>query len=220
MLPVVLTANVACLMVGGGAVALRKATAVLDAFGASARLRIVSPELDAGFYADGALDSRIEWRDRCYQADDLAGVGLVFACTDAPEVNRLVASEARAAGVLVNVADAPAQCDFFLPATLRRGDLTVSFGSGGAPALSAALRQEAEEGYPQSLASFAGELRELRLILQERYPDSPGLRQEVVRRLCESTFRNRWLAEHAAGRSGGLLHKQMQRILDDLHPAS
>lgn len=219
MLPVVLTANVACLMVGGGAVALRKATAVLDAFGASARLRIVSPELDAGFYADGALDFRIEWRARRYQADDLAGVGLVFACTDAPEVNRLVASEAHAAGILVNVADAPAQCDFFLPATLRRGDLTVSFGSGGAPALSAALREEAEERYSPALALFARELRELRPILQERYPDSPGLRQELMRRLCESAIRNHWLAEHAAGHSEGLLQKQAQRLHDELHGA-
>ncbi len=57
-----------------------------------------------------------------------------------------LAARARAIGVLVNVEDEPALCDFHVPAILRRGDLTVSVSTGGrAPGLARLLREWLEK---------------------------------------------------------------------------
>ncbi len=192
MLPIVLSEAMACLIVGGGKVALRKAGALREAFGDAARLRIVAPELEAGFFVNDSLLPGLVWHQNEYQSVEMRAVRLAFACTNHPEVNRQVAEDARRAGVLVNVADAPELCDFFLPATLRRGPLAISFASGGAPALSAALKQEAQ--YPAELAAFACAIQNLRRAWQEQFPEQARLRQDLLRELCAQPARNRWLA--------------------------
>ncbi len=110
------------LVVGGGPVGERKAQGVLAAGG---RVRLVSPQATATL-AGWAQEGRIAWERRPYRPGDLAGVGLVFAATDDREVNRAVAQEARARGLLVNVADAPAEGNFHVPALVRRDGLVVA----------------------------------------------------------------------------------------------
>lgn len=128
-----------CLVVGGGLVAERKVSGLLEV---GARLTVVSPAVTAQL-DDWAREGRIRLVRRAYQASDLAGQSLAFVATDDGVVNAEVARDARAAGVLINAADDPAHCDFILPAVLRRGELTVTVSTGGAsPALSRMVRDE------------------------------------------------------------------------------
>ncbi len=121
-----------CVVVGGGAVGLRKINGLLAA---GARVRLIAPAQAA------ALPQGVELVGRPYRRGDLAGARLAFAATDDPRVNEAVAEEAHAAGILVNVADDPQQGDFALPAVLRRGALTLAAATGGAsPALAVLLR--------------------------------------------------------------------------------
>lgn len=115
------------MVVGGGRVGERKVRGLLDA-GFSVRLisPVATEELEK--MADAGA---ITWLAREVGRGDLAGAFLVFASTDQREVNRAVADEARALGLLCNVADAPHEGDFHLPALLRRADATVAVGSGG-----------------------------------------------------------------------------------------
>lgn len=128
-----------CLVVGGGLVAERKVSGLLEV---GARLTVVSPAVTAQL-DDWAREGRIRLVRRAYQVSDLAGQSLAFVATDDGVVNAEVARDARAAGVLINAADDPAHCDFILPAVLRRGELTVTVSTGGAsPALSRMVRDE------------------------------------------------------------------------------
>jgi precorrin-2 dehydrogenase/sirohydrochlorin ferrochelatase len=55
---------------------------------------------------------------------------------------RALATRARALGLLVNVEDMPALCDFHVPAILRRGSLLLTASTGGlVPGLARALRE-------------------------------------------------------------------------------
>jgi precorrin-2 dehydrogenase/sirohydrochlorin ferrochelatase len=149
-----------CLVVGGGAVAERKAEGLLAA---GARTTVVSPALTAWLEA-WAREGRIRVIPRGYETGDLAGQSLVFVATDDGAVNARVAGDARRAGLLVNAADDPAHCDFILPAVLRRGALMVAVSTGGAsPALSRAVRDELDayldrEDYA-ALAEVAADVR-------------------------------------------------------------
>ena len=88
----------------------------------------------------------------------LDGVFLAIVACDDRHERRRVAAIVRAAGVLVNAVDENDLCDWAAPAVLRRGGLTVAFGTGGiAPALAVRLRDRLAE----SLGPELGTLLEL-----------------------------------------------------------
>jgi cobalt-precorrin 5A hydrolase/precorrin-3B C17-methyltransferase len=124
-------------VVGGGAVGERKVRGLL-ASGIDVRLvsPAVTPQLSAWAEA-----GRIDWVRRGYAPGDLAGARLVFAATDQRAVNALVARDAAGEGILCNVADAPDEGSFHVPALYRAGGMTVAVSSSGAaPARTVALR--------------------------------------------------------------------------------
>lgn len=120
-------------LVGGGAVAARKAEGVILA--GATRVRVVAPVFQADF---PALVQRVVER---YLPEHLEGAGLVFAATDDPAVNEAIVEECRRRGVLVcradNDEDRPG--DFSTPAIYREGSLVVSVSAGSA-ALAARVR--------------------------------------------------------------------------------
>lgn len=81
----------------------------------------------------------------------LDGAFIAIVGTDDRELDRRIATDARAAGVLVNTIDDVEFCDWSAPAILRRGDLTIAVASAGiAPALAVRLRDRfAEEIGPE-----------------------------------------------------------------------
>jgi precorrin-2 dehydrogenase/sirohydrochlorin ferrochelatase len=121
-------------VIGGGEVARRKVAGLLAA---GARIQVIAPHLDLELLAMPG----IELTCRSYLPADLAGAFLVFAATNDRRVNAAVAAAAGQHGVPVNIADAPEESDFHLPAILSRGDLLVAVSSGGgSPAFAAELR--------------------------------------------------------------------------------
>lgn len=147
-------------VVGGGAVAARKARRVLSA---GARLTLVAPRLDPSL-AQLAAAGSLTHLAREYQNGDLAGALLAFAATDNPELNLKVAAEAAERGVLIDVVDAPKRSDFTTPACLERGDLLVTVSTGGAsPALSRRIVEELENRFGAEYAeavALLGAVRE------------------------------------------------------------
>lgn len=167
-----------CLVVGGGQVARRKVESLLDA---GAVVTVVSPDLCEELRGLG----RVRCVERPFEEADVAGAYLVYAATDDPGVNRAVAAAARAHGALVNVVDTPGECDFIVPSTLTRGELTISVSTGGAgPALSRRLRLELEPLIPQDLGEFVALLSELRAEVAARVPDI-RLRSAIARELAD-----------------------------------
>ncbi len=126
------------LVVGGGEVALRKIEGLL---GEGACLTVVSPEVVKGI-DELAGRGALSLQRRPYRPGDVAGSTLVFAATDDRTVNARVFSDARDAGIWVNVADDPEYCTFHLPARVQRGSLQLTVASdGSAPFVVRRLRQ-------------------------------------------------------------------------------
>jgi precorrin-2 dehydrogenase/sirohydrochlorin ferrochelatase len=150
------------LVVGGGPVAERKITSLLDA-GADVRIvaPVVTPEI-ARLVASGAIKVKIG----CYQTSDLTDVFLAVAATNDQHINRKVADEAHQRGMLVIVTDNPKSGNVTFPAVLRRGDLEVSVSTNGTcPGFSAEVRDMLStvigEEYGRILATLALEREKL-----------------------------------------------------------
>ena len=140
-----------CVVVGGGAVADRKARKLLQA---RAEVVVISPEVKPG------LESvAVELLRRPYEDGDLEGAYLVFAATDSREVNAAVALEAHAKSIPVNVVDRPSDGSFAVPSVLRRGRMQVAVSTGGAsPSLARTIRDELDNLFGPEWAGLVEEL--------------------------------------------------------------
>jgi precorrin-2 dehydrogenase/sirohydrochlorin ferrochelatase len=130
-----------CLVVGGGAVALRKTKSLLAG---GAKIRVISPEVHSELSVL-AHNKEIEWFERGFVEGDLKGSFLVFAATNNHDVQILISEEAARYSVLLNSADDPQNSHFHVPAHFRRGKMLVTVSTGGSsPALAKKIRQQLE----------------------------------------------------------------------------
>src|SRR5579871_907816 len=148
-----------CVVVGGGMVAERKVSGLLEA---GARVRVVSPQLTPALQALAAA-AQIEAQRAPYDPSCLTDALLVFAATDDRAVNAQVAADARARALLVNVADAPEEGRFIVPSVVRRGEFCLSISTGGAnPMLAARLSEEMEQRFGPEYGAFVELLGQMR----------------------------------------------------------
>lgn len=123
------------LVVGGGAVAARKVARLLrEGFD----VVVVAPEVDESIRSGQAIVMH-----RPFEEGDIAGRqwALIFACTDARDINQRVGDLARAAGIPVVVSDVAAESTFVTPAVYRDGALAIAVSTGGgAPAFARDIR--------------------------------------------------------------------------------
>jgi len=157
-----------CLIVGGGAIALRKAGLLARA---GARVRVVAPAILPELQ-ELAAASRGEAKLRAYQAEDLDDVVLVIAATDEPQVNAAVSADARARRLPVNVVDSPELCSVILPSIIDRSPLIVAVSSAGAsPVLARQLRARLESWIPAAYGRLALLAARFRARVRERVVD-------------------------------------------------
>lgn len=156
-----------CLVVGAGKVGTQKISGLLDA---GAEVTVVDPEPSVAVRE--FLGKRVQWHARKYFPGDLNGVYLVIAATSDELVNRQIYEEAQRRGILANVVDVPPLCDFYYPAVVRRGALTVAVSSGGeSPNLAQRVRDEISDLLSEDLEAVVKEIgSQRRRILREHAP--------------------------------------------------
>jgi len=154
-----------CLVIGGGREAQRKVDGLLAAGG---NVTVISPDLTDDLQ-QMLRERRIVWDQREYREGDVEGYEVVMVATDDGAVNAEVAAEGKRRRVWVNAADDPKNCDFILPAVIRKGSITVAASTGGAsPALARRLREELEAYLTDDMPALADLLSEVRAILRDR----------------------------------------------------
>jgi precorrin-2 dehydrogenase/sirohydrochlorin ferrochelatase len=128
-----------CVVVGGGSVARRKIEGLIVG---EADIVVVAPDVQPEI-EDFAKAGTLLLERRAFQPSDLDDAVLAFAATNDRDVNQIVADAAFVRGVLVNVADDPAACDFTVPSVVHRGDVTLTASTGGrSPAFARFLREQ------------------------------------------------------------------------------
>jgi precorrin-2 dehydrogenase/sirohydrochlorin ferrochelatase len=205
-----------CVVVGGGNVAERKVLSLLEA---GASVRIISPRLTdtlAGLTAKAkAADStnnrsecRLEWLERGYRQEDLAGALLVFAATDSKEVQDAVVRDAKRAELLVNVVDAPGLCGFQVPSVVRRDDLTIAVSTNGkSPAVAAKIRRRLEKSYGEEYAVL------LRLMSILREQVCAGSLNSTERKILFQKILHDDILQWIKTEQWGLLHEHLRTVL-------
>ncbi|OMD74802.1 precorrin-2 dehydrogenase/sirohydrochlorin ferrochelatase family protein [Paenibacillus odorifer] len=168
-----------CVVIGGGVVAERKVSGLLEA---GAAVKVISPSLT------DPLDSLAEkglliWMDRTYAPGDLRGAFLVYAATNDRAVNEEVARESRQLGIHVNVASHAEVGNFITPGVFRRGRLTVAVSTSGAGPLEATkIKNVLEKALDAAYEPYLDFVHAMRTRIKEKEP-SAEVRGRLLRKL-------------------------------------
>ncbi len=147
------------LIVGGGEVALRKAS-LLQSTGAL--ITLVAPQV-ASELVERADRGELKLERREFIPADLLSARLVIVATSSRAVNRWIAKLCDARGIPVNVVDDREASRFIVPAIIDRDPVLVAISTGGAsPVLARRLRERLEALIPMRLGELAVWLRALR----------------------------------------------------------
>ncbi len=170
------------LVVGGGRVAERKVSDLLDV---GARVILVSPEITerlAGWVKTG----QIRYLRQSFSPEHMQDVWLVVAATDDPDVQRKVFEQATDRHIFCNVVDQPEFCSFIVPASVRRGDLCISISTGGnSPALARKIRLDLEKSYGPVYAEYVNLAGKLRKQVIDTVAPGPE-RQSLLSRIADT----------------------------------
>lgn len=168
-------------VIGGGAVAVRKAQALLAA---GARLVVVAERVDDMLTALCARHDAKLIRSK-YSKNYLAGAVLVIAATNNRQVNMQIYKDCQELEILCNVVDDPEFCDFFVPAVVKRGDLQIAISTEGyCPAYAGHLRKKLEGAISEKHGDFLAELEALRKRIIKDVPE-PADRKALLGQLVD-----------------------------------
>jgi siroheme synthase-like protein len=168
------------LIVGGGGVGLEKLQTVLQNSPATS-ITVVAPAIGAAVKELAIHHPNIRLVERAYQQDDLELADIVIVAVDDRTVSETVACQAKEKGLLVNVADTPDLCDFYLGSIVHKGNLKIAISTNGkSPTVAKRLKEELVGMIPDEMDAVLDNMQTIRQQLNGDFP-------EKVRRLNELT---------------------------------
>jgi len=168
-------------VIGGGAVAVRKVQALLTA---GARVVVVAERIDDMMTAL-CRGTDVELIKSKYSKNYLAGALLAIAATNNHQLNKQIYKDCQELEVLCNVVDVPELCDFFVPAVIKRGDLQIVIGTDGqCPAYAGHIRKKLERVFTEEHGQFLAELETLRKHIIKNVPE-PADRKVLLGKLAD-----------------------------------
>lgn len=151
------------LLVGGGAVALEKLTAILSN-SPRATITMVAKEVSGDVRLFAADNPRITIFERPFEDSDLDEADIAVIATNNDVLNEQIRAAARQRRLLVNVADKPELCDFYLGSVVKKGNLKIGISTNGkSPTIAKRLKELLQEALPEELdetLDFMSRLRE------------------------------------------------------------
>lgn len=136
------------LIVGGGNVGLEKLNALLKSSPA-AKVTIVAPGMKEEIKILAATLKHIRLVERNFRARDLQGKDVVLLATDNHGLHQRIKILARKRRLLVNVADTPDLCDFYLGSVVTKGNIKIGISTNGkSPTIAKRMREYLEEALP------------------------------------------------------------------------
>ena len=168
------------LVVGGGNVALEKASALLRNSPA-AQVTLVAPMFRPDTLEFLADYPQVVLCERGFELADLDGRDLVICATDNRELHEMIKETCAPRHLLCNVADTPDLCDFYLGSIVQKGDLKIAISTNGkSPTLAKRIRAFLEDVIPEEIQEGLEGMEAVRKTLKGDF-------QEKIRVLNELT---------------------------------
>ena len=153
-------------LVGGGNVGLEKLNTLISN-APEADITVVAKEILPDFFQLQQRYPSIKIKQKNYNPVDLADADIVFVASNNTELNRQIRMEADVKNLLVNFADKPKLCDFYLASVIQKGDLKIGISTNGkSPIIAKRLKEVLNQYLPADLDQTLSNMNALRNTLK------------------------------------------------------
>ena len=173
------------LIVGGGNVALEKLQVVL-ANSPQTSVTLVAKVINAAIYQLAKENPNINLVERAYAVTDLDTADIVIVAVNDIELAKQIHEDARFKKLLVNVADKPDYCDFYLSSVVKKGNLKIAISTNGrSPTVAKRLKELFNDLLPDEIDDVLNNLEVIRAGLSGNIADKIIQLNDITRVLAE-----------------------------------
>jgi precorrin-2 dehydrogenase/sirohydrochlorin ferrochelatase len=177
-------AQLEVLIVGGGKVALEKLTFLLKS-SPNAKVHIVAPQIK-----DDVITlvekHQIKLINQNYSKEFLGDKHLVISATNDTKINKQVYRDCKERNLLINVADTPTLCDFYLGGIVTKGHVKIAISTNGkSPTMAKRLRQFFEEVIPEDVNQLVENLNQFRKTIKGNFEKKVSTLNELTENLIK-----------------------------------
>lgn len=177
--------NLRLLIVGGGYVGMEKLSAVLQN-SPNTKIKLIATSISDEIKSIAKNYTTITLIEKVYEASDINDVDLVFAAVNDTSVSSAVVKDANAKGILVNAADKPDLCDFYLSSVVQKGNLKIAISTNGkSPTVAKRVKEMLQDCLPEELDELLDNIQAIRNTLTGDFQDKVEKLNELTKSLVE-----------------------------------
>ena len=173
------------LIVGGGYVGMEKLEAVISNSPATT-ITLVATEISNAIKEVAAKYPNINLIEKPYHISDLANNDIVIAAINDPIISKQVVADAKSKKILVNAADKPDLCDFYLSSVVKKGNLKIAISTNGkSPTVAKRLKEIFNTLLPEEIDEVLNNVEAIRNTLKGDFTDKVNQLNELTKGLIE-----------------------------------
>ena len=174
------------LLVGGGYVGMEKLQAVISN-SPSAVITLIASQISDEIKELAKQYSNITLVEKPYHISDLDNKDLAIAAINDPIVSREVAIDAKSKGILVNAADKPELCDFYLGSVVQKGNLKIAISTNGkSPTIAKRLKEVLNETLPDEIDTLLNSMQTIRNKMSGDFTEKVKQLNELTKTLAQN----------------------------------
>ncbi|MBO9684676.1 MAG: bifunctional precorrin-2 dehydrogenase/sirohydrochlorin ferrochelatase, partial [Flavisolibacter sp.] len=153
--------NLSVLIVGGGKIGLEKLSAILSN-SPETNIKVVSITISEEVRKLAANYPNIELRERAFFPLDVDNSDVVIIAIDDKKESKRIRDIVKEKKKLVNVADKPELCDFYMGSIVQKGNLKIGISTNGkSPTIAKRLKDLFNELLPEEIDELLDNMQEI-----------------------------------------------------------
>lgn len=174
------------LLVGAGYVGLEKLTAILHNAPAT-KITVVAGIISEEVKQLAVHYPQVKMEERNYKTEDLDTIAVLVIAINNKETSAFIRNEAKAKNILVNVADTPDLCDFYLGSIVQKGNLKIGISTNGkSPTAAKRIKEVLNTALPAELDEVILNLHAVRNKLNGNFEARVKKLNEITKVLVEN----------------------------------
>jgi len=168
------------LIVGGGTVGLEKLTAVLHNSPATA-IKLVASHISEAVRHLAEHHPNVELVEEAYSREHLRYMNVVIVAVNDHDTSEHICKDAKDAKLLVNVADKPELCDFYMSSIVKKGNLKIAISTNGkSPTIAKRLKETLNDALPDQLDDILGNMEKIRKKMNGNFAEKVTKLNEIT----------------------------------------
>lgn len=173
------------LIVGGGYVGMEKLEAVINNSPATTITLVGTHISDAIKYLAKQYPN-IQLKEKPYDITDLENNDIVIAAINDAAISSRVVQDAKSKKILVNAADNPELCDFYLSSVVQKGNLKIAISTNGkSPTIAKRVKEVLNETFPDEIDMLLTNMQNIRNKMSGDFTEKVKQLNELTKTLSQ-----------------------------------